>query len=180
MIGTRAAPLPRPSPPNWLVDEVLPRRVLAWCLDWVLIAVLAGGLWLSGFTFGLLTLGLGFGVLHLLPAVPLAYHWLSLVSPLSATPGQRMMDLVVRRDQDFGPVSGTEALISVLAFYATLGLGLVWLGLALFTRHNRTPHDLLAGLMVVRARALAASPAATSLTRTPPAWNTGLGGQFNA
>jgi uncharacterized RDD family membrane protein YckC len=181
MIGSSSAsPSSAPHPAwlsqTWLTDEVMPRRVIAWCIDGVLIAILAGAFWASGFVFGLLTLGLGFSVLHLLPIVPVAYHWLSLVSPLSATPGQRAMDLIVRRNEDFGQPTGTEALISVLVFYATLALGMIWLGVALFTERNRTPHDMLSGLVVLRARAFAAS----ELTPRPRAWNMGFGGPSNA
>lgn len=180
MIGTTVPPYdPPPSAwvsPTFLTDEVMVRRVVAWCLDGVLIAMLAGALWLFGFIFGLLTLGLGFPVLRLLPIVPFAYHWVSLVGPLSATPGQRMMDLIVRRNADMGAPNGTEALVSVLAFYATLALGAIWVGLALFTSRHRTPHDLLSGLVVVRARAFAGA------TPMPPSgvWTMRFGGRFNA
>ncbi len=181
MTAGRAAPYPRPRGDDWIADDVLtegvlPRRVVAWCIDGVLIALLAGTLFVSGIIFGVLTLGLGFSVLHVLPVVPLAYHWLSLVSPLSATPGQRMMDLMVRRDADLGPPDGWEALVSVLAFYATLALGVIWLGVALFTARRRTPHDLLSGLVVVRAARL------RDVMLTPPSadWNIGFGGRFNA
>ncbi len=169
-----------------LGGAILLRRIVAWCLDGVLIALLAGTFWVGGLIFGVLTLGLGFGLLHFLPLLPLAYHWLSLMSPLSATPGQRMMDLIVRRDADLGPPNGMEAVVSVLAFYATLALGAIWLGIALFTTRRRTPHDLLAGLVVVRARAFDAwvleSGAYHDASLTPGTgrWNMGFGGPSNA
>ena len=79
------------------------RRVCACGIDFVLAGLIAGVLFLVFLLFGLLTLGLGMGLLGLIPAVPAAYHVLFLLSPLSATPGQRMLGLVVRRDDDLGP-----------------------------------------------------------------------------
>jgi uncharacterized RDD family membrane protein YckC len=170
MIGSRAVPPPHSAQPNWLTEEVLLRRVFAWLIDWVLIALLCAALWTSGFTFGLLTLGLGFPVLRLLPVVPLAYQFLSLVGPLSATPGQRMMDLIVRRNDDLGPPTGTEALISVLAYYVTLALGMFWLGLALLTPRSRTPPPGPCASEASRTHELqGAAKAAILLHHGPPA-----------
>jgi uncharacterized RDD family membrane protein YckC len=154
-----------PSNPNYppgqamLQDElltrgVMSRRLLAWLLDGALIAVILSGLWSFCLFFGLLTLGLGWPLFGVLPAVPILYHWLAISSPLSATPGQAMMGLCVRRDFDLGPPGGLQALVFALMFYLTLALGAIWMGIALFTTRHRTIHDMLSGLVVVRARAL--------------------------
>jgi uncharacterized RDD family membrane protein YckC len=119
------------------------------------------------FVFGVVTLGLGLPLLGLLPAVPVFYNWLSLISGLSATPGQAMMGLVVRRFDDLGPPTGLSALVWVVGFYVSVALsGLPFL-LALFTTGRRTAHDLASGLIVVRARAL---------TRGPGFWHMRTGG----
>ena len=86
---------------------------------------------------------------------------------LSATPGQALLGLVVRRNDDLGRPDLLEALISVVGFYVTLALGAIWLIVALVTRRHRTVHDLLAGLVVVRVDAL---------TPAGPAWNMAAGG----
>jgi uncharacterized RDD family membrane protein YckC len=134
---------------------VLTRRVFGLLLDLLLIGVIVAGLWTGLFLFGMLTLGLGFPLIGLLPAVPPLYHFLFLASPLSATPGQALLGLVVRRNSDFGRPDVLEALVSVVGFYVTIVLGAVWLVVALLTTRRRTVHDMVAGLVVVRADALA-------------------------
>jgi uncharacterized RDD family membrane protein YckC len=159
---------------DWLTRGVLTRRVLALLIDVLLIGTIVAVLGSGLFLFGLLTLGLGFPLLGLLSAVPPLYHFLFLASPLSATPGQALLGLVVRRDSDLGRPDVLEALVSVVGFYVTVVLGAVWLVVALLTTRRRTLHDLVSGLVVVRADALA------SLTPplTPPgaAWNMPPGG----
>jgi uncharacterized RDD family membrane protein YckC len=151
---------------DFLTDGVMSRRCIAWAFDFVLIAVLVWVLWWVLAVFGVLTLGLGFGAMSILPFVPFAYHLLSLLGSSSATPGQQMMGLTVRRDFDFGPPTGLQALISVGVFYLTLATSGLLLLVALFTVRHRTVHDLLSGLVVVRVRAL---------TTAGGGWNMGSG-----
>ena len=132
-----------------LTDGVMSRRCVAWAFDFVLIAMLVWVLWWILAMFGVLTLGLGFGAMGILPFVPFAYHLLSLLGSASATPGQQMMGLTVRRDYDFGPPTALQALISVGVFYLTLATSGLLLLVALFTVRHRTLHDLLSGLVVV-------------------------------
>jgi uncharacterized RDD family membrane protein YckC len=145
-----------------LTRGVLTRRVLAWCVDVFLLAIIVAACWTTGLVFGLMTLGLGMPLLGLLPLVPLAYHCLFLASSLSATPGQALFGLRVRRNDDMGQPSFAQAVVSTLIFYMTLATSGLLLLVALFTIRKRTLHDLLSGLVVVRERAL-----------TPPAgfWN---------
>ena len=137
-----------------LLEGVLFRRVCAWLIDLLLAGGLVAVLWVLLFGFGLLTLGLGMPLLGLLPLVPLAYHILFVAGPRSATPGQVMMDLSVRRDADGGRPSLLQAVLFTVGLWLTLGAGVVWLGAALLTTRHRTLHDLASGLVVVRARAL--------------------------
>lgn len=137
-----------------LLEGVLFRRVCAWLIDLLLVGGIVAVLWVVLVGFGLLTLGLGMPLLGLLPVVPLAYHILFVASARSATPGQAMMDLSVRRDQDLGQPSLLQAILFTAGLWLTLGAGVVWLGAALLTQRNRTLHDLVSGLVVVRARAL--------------------------
>jgi uncharacterized RDD family membrane protein YckC len=150
-----------------MTTGVMPRRVIAWVLDTALLTLICSGLWLFCAAFGVLTLGLGWPLFGLLPVVPVLYQWLFLASSMTATPGQAMMGLAVRRNDDLGRPTPLQALAFTLLYYLTLALGWVWMGVALLTERHRTFHDMLSGLVVIRARTL-----------TPPAgiWNMGSGG----
>ena len=145
-----------------LTQGVLLRRIVAWLVDLLFIAVLCCFAWMALLAFGLMTLGLGMPLLALLPLVPFCYHLLFLASPLAATPGQGLMGLIVLRNDDLGRPLPVQALVSTLCFYLTLAFGAIWLAVAVLTVRKRTFHDMFAGLVVVRRRAL--TPAA-------PAWN---------
>ncbi|HXT78685.1 MAG TPA: RDD family protein [Acetobacteraceae bacterium] len=161
-----APPFPQES---YFIHGVLLRRILGWIIDLVVIAVLLFFLWWAMLLFGLLTLGFGFGVMALLPFVPFCYHLLSLLSRATATPGQRMAGLTVRRDEDLGPPTGLQALVFTVVFYLTLATSGLLLIVALFTSRHRTLHDLASGLVVVRTRAMEA------LTQPAGLWNMGGG-----
>jgi uncharacterized RDD family membrane protein YckC len=136
-----------------LLAGVLCRRCFGWLTDLVLVAMLVGTFWGSLLLLGLVTFGLGWWFLGLVPLVPFAYHCLFLSGGLSATPGQALFGLLVRRDDDLGPPTLAQAVISTLIFYLTLATSGLLLLVALFTQHKRTLHDLASGLVVVRRRA---------------------------
>jgi uncharacterized RDD family membrane protein YckC len=150
---------------DFFTGGVMSRRCMAWVFDIVLIALLVWVLWWILVVFGLLTFGLGFGALGILPFVPFCYHFLSLLGASSATPGQRIMGLTVRRDFDLGPPTVLQALASVLVFYLTLATSGLLLVVAFFTRRHRTLHDLVSGLVVVRVAAM------RTLTEAGAGWN---------
>lgn len=152
---------------DFLVSGALSRRCLAWCVDFCLIGVLVAVAWAVLVMFGLLTFGLGFSALSLLPLIPFLYHVLSLLSSATATPGQQMLGLTVRRDADLGPPTPFQVLISVLAFYLTLATSGLLLFMALFTLRHRALHDLVSGLVVVRTQAM------RTLTASSQGWNMG-------
>ncbi|HBK09193.1 MAG TPA: RDD family protein [Acetobacteraceae bacterium] len=142
---------------DFLTGGVLSRRCFGWLIDVVLIAVLIWVLWWILVMFGLLTFGLGFGAVSILPWVPFLYQFLSLLGAASATPGQRMMGLAVRRNDDLGPPTVLQALVFVLVFYVTMATSGLLLVVAFFTIRHRALHDLLSGLVVVRVEALTAA-----------------------
>jgi uncharacterized RDD family membrane protein YckC len=145
-----------PMDDDWLTEGVLARRLFAWLIDVLILGLLFAILSFVLLLFGLLTLGLGLPLLGLLPLVPFCYHAGFLAGPTSATPGQSALGLVVRRNDDLGPPSLLQAIISTLVFFATLATTGLLLLVALFTIRKRTLHDLASGLVVVRARALTA------------------------
>ena len=141
-----------------LFRGVLTRRVFAFLIDLVVLSVpvIFGYLFIA--VFGLITLGLGWPLFGLLPAIPLLYHWLFLASGMAATPGQAMMGIGVRQDFDLAPPSGLQALVFTVLFYVTIMTGVIWMAVALFTALHRTIHDMISGLVVVRTRALTPPP----------------------
>lgn len=150
---------------DMLTEGVLWRRVAAWCVDAVLIGLLMLGLWWLLVMVGFLTLGLGFPLLGVLPFVPFLYQLLSLLGRASATPGQQMFDLVVRRNEDLGPPTALRVVLFILGFYLTMMTCGLLLAVALVTARHRTLHDLVSGLVVVRMRGMQA------LTAPPGYWN---------
>ena len=136
------------------IEGVMIRRCLAWAIDLVMILILMGIVFVVLLLFGLVTLGLGFGAMAVLPFVPFLYHLVSLMRRGSATPGQAMTGLIVRRDADLGPPTASQALLFTVGFYITTATAYVLLLVAPFTVRHRTLHDLVSGLVVVRRRAL--------------------------
>lgn len=152
---------------DMLTRGVLTRRCLGWCIDVFLIACLAAVLWVPLFTFGILTLGLGMPLIGLLSLVPFCYHFLFLAGT-GATPGQALFGLRVARNDDLGRPSGLQAVISTLVYYVTLATSGLLLLVALVTPRHRTLHDLISGLVVVRARALTAPAASWTMPGGSP------------
>jgi uncharacterized RDD family membrane protein YckC len=148
-----------------LFDEVLTRRVIAWAIDVCLIAILAWIAWLLVVLLGIITFGLGFILLAALPAFGFFYHVLFVAGPGSATPGERMLDLTVRRDADLGPPTFLQAVIFTAILWVQLSFAFFLLLIAPFTDGKRALHDIAAGLVVVRNRAL---------TLRPRSWNMGV------
>ncbi|HUB46067.1 MAG TPA: RDD family protein [Acetobacteraceae bacterium] len=137
-----------------LTHGVMSRRIVAWFIDVILIGVIVLSLWLVLMLFGFLTLGLGFGALGILPFVPFCYHFVSLISPLCATPGQHWLGLVVLQNGSFARPTALQAVISTLVFYLTLATSGLLLLIALITIRHRTLHDLISGLVVLRIDAV--------------------------
>lgn len=161
---------------GWLWDDALvtgvrTRRCLGWLVDLVLVAVLVVSAWWSLALLGLITFGLGWSLLGLVPLIPFAYHTLFLSSTLSATPGQALFGLIVRRNDDLGQPSFLQAVISTLVFYLTLATSGLLLLVALVTERKRTLHDLAAGLVVLRTSAWRH----WALTTGGGSWNMGGG-----
>ena len=154
----------------WISDDALTRgtilrRIGAFIVDGVCILIVWKLLAIAFVLFGILTLGLGMPLLALLPLVPALYNWFSLISPLSATPGQALFGLSLRQNEDLGHTGGFAAAIWVLGFYVSLALSGLPLLVALFNARRRTLHDIAAGLVLIRAQALTR---ATGFGNMPP------------
>ena len=139
-----------------LTSGVLSRRCFAWFFDIVLLGALMAVLYAVTAAFGLLTFGLGWYLLPWVSVVPFLYHWLSISSPLSATPGQAITGLTLRDNTDFQRPDLVEAAVWVILYYLTLAVFFPALLIMLFTVRKRGLHDMISGLVMVRRRALTA------------------------
>ncbi len=140
---------------EWLTEGVMTRRVFAWFIDAIVIAIAIAVLHFLLLAFGVITLGLGWLLLGLLPFVPFVYTVWFVAYGRNATPGQQAVGLVVRRDDDLLPPSGLQALVWTIGLFVTIAAGAFWVLVALITTRHRTLHDLAAGVVVTRSRSLA-------------------------
>jgi uncharacterized RDD family membrane protein YckC len=130
---------------------VLSRRVFAFIIDYVLVALL----WIPAavvvFFIGVITLGLGFmlyPVLFLLVAA--VYFGLSLGGPSQATPGMKAMGIAMVR-VDGQKIDFMTAMVHLVLFWIINSvLTPLILLVGLFTDRSRLVHDLLIGTAAVR------------------------------
>ena len=128
---------------------VIGKRIIAFIVDALVIALLTVVVYVAIAVLGVLTLGLAWLLFGLaFPAIGLGYNALTIGGPNSATIGQRMMGLEVRT------WFGGKVLPLVAAFHALL----FWFSLvifcpirlwALFDPQKRCLHDILAGVVVI-------------------------------
>lgn len=141
---------PTPSSAPRLYGGVMPRRILAYLVDVVIIAVLGFILGLALWLIGVLSFGLLTPLAVVAMALwPLAYHSF-FVAARGATPGMDLFGLELR-DWGGGRVEPLQAVLLVLLFYVTVSLT-AWLVLvvALFNERGRALHDILASSVMVR------------------------------
>ena len=132
-------------------DGVRTRRIFAFIVDYVIVALLCVPFAIIVFLLGILTLGLGwmlFGALF--PTVALLYIWFTLGSASQATVGMSMMGVRLER-LDQRPVDGMLAIVHTVLFWAAnVILTPLVLLLPLVLDRKRTLHDLLLGTVVAR------------------------------
>jgi uncharacterized RDD family membrane protein YckC len=133
-----------------LFSGVLLKRVIAYMLDIVFLAVLSLPVWGAVAVLSILSLGLLWPVLvPLATLLPFAYHTVTLGGPRSATWGMRILDLELRTLEGDRP-SYLQALAQTVLFYVSVMLtGSLILLVALVTERHRTLHDLLAGTVMI-------------------------------
>ncbi len=138
---------------DWRVYEgVRTRRIVAFLIDYAIVALLVIPFAILVGIFGIVTLGLGWALFSILvPAVALSYIWTTMGSSKQATVGMRMMGIRLER-LDGKPVDGLLAVLhSVLFWAANVVLTPLILLATLFLDRKRTVHDLLLGTVVARA-----------------------------
>jgi len=151
-----------------LLDGVLSRRVIAFLIDVIIIAVPVALAAILIFLFGLVTFLLGWALFWLLsPGAmiwALVYFGLTLGSPASATLGMRVMDLELRTWYG-APAYFVLGAVRAVVFWITMTfLTPLALVIGLIDSRGRLLHDILLGTVVinnpVRAQALRMAGAA--------------------
>lgn len=133
-----------------LYDGVRTRRIFAFLIDAVIIAVLTFVVGIVVFFLGIFTLGLGWMLYPLLwPAVALIYCAFTLGGPASATPGMRAQGLEARflDGSYFNP--GIAAVHSILFYVSVACLTPLVLLVSLVSGRKRLLHDLVLGSVIV-------------------------------
>ncbi|UHS56804.1 MULTISPECIES: RDD family protein [Agrobacterium] len=130
---------------------VLSRRVFAFIIDYIIVALLCIPAAVIVFFLGVITLGLGFALYPILIfVVAVLYFGLTLGSSAQATPGMRAMGLAMARTNgrriDFLLSTMHIALFWILNSVLT---PLILLA-GLFTERSRLLHDFLMGTVMVR------------------------------
>ncbi len=147
-----------------LFEGVLARRVVAFFIDFVIIAIPVVLAAMFIFAFGIITLGLGWALYWLLPAISvvwaLVYFGVTLGSERSATVGMRVMDLEMRTSYG-APAYFVLGAVHAVAFWFTVSFFSPFVLLvAFFNERRRLLHDIMLGTVIINNPARAALPSA--------------------
>jgi len=149
-----------------LFDGVVARRVVAFLIDFVILAVPVVFVSMFLFVISVVTFGLGIVLYGLLwPAMVIwavAYYGLTLGGPASATIGMRIMDIEMRTWYG-APAYFVLGAVHAVVFWVTVSMitPLILL-VCLFNERRRCLHDILVGTVVINNEVRAASLRATS------------------
>jgi len=136
-----------------LFDGVLPRRVLAFAIDVAVILAPVALAFVIIILFGLVTFGLGWGLLALLyPGTviwALAYYGLTLGSPSSATIGMRALEIEMRTWYGAPCYFLLGAIHPVLYWISVTMLSPFVLLIGPFNSRRRLLHDFVLGTVVI-------------------------------
>ena len=136
-----------------LFEGVLSRRLLAFFIDVVIIAVPVLAAAIVIFLFGIVTLGLGWMLFWLLSPASvvwaLAYYGLTMGSAASATIGMRAMDIEIRTWYG-GPAYFLLGAVHAVVYWVSVSvLTPLILLLGLFNARRRLLHDVLVGTVLI-------------------------------
>jgi len=128
---------------------VLGRRAGAFVVDSLLIGLCGWAAALGIFLFGIVTLGFGFLLFHIIPLFPFLYY--TLLLPAGGTLGQRLFGVGLRDDNDLQRFPGyVEAFVWGLLLWVSIAMCFLPFLLALTNARHRAAHDMLCGLVIVR------------------------------
>jgi uncharacterized RDD family membrane protein YckC len=168
-IDTSLAPKPHaynPAVSPELFEGVLERRLIAFIIDVIIIAVPVMVVSMLVLVFGLLTLGLAWLLFWFLtPATviwAICYYGMTLGSPASATIGMRIMDLEMRTWYG-APAYFVLGAVHAVVFWVTCSvLTPLILLLGFLNDRRRLLHDILVGTVVIN------NPARAQILRQRP------------
>ena len=144
-----------------MFEGVLARRVVAFVIDFVIIAIPVVLAAMFIFAFGIVTLGLGWVLYWLLPpgAVvwALVYFGVTLGGPRSATIGMRTMDLEMRTWYGAPAYFVLGAVHAIVFWFSVSALTPFILLVAFFNERRRLLHDILLGIVVINNQQRAAA-----------------------
>src|ERR1700761_1554167 len=132
-----------------LFDGVLPRRVVAFVIDLLIIAIPLVAASMFIFVLGLLTFGLGWALFWLLSPASvvwaLVYYGITLGSPASATIGMRAMEIEMRTWYGAPAYFVLGAVHAVVYWISVSVLTPFILVVGCFNARRRLLHDMLVG-----------------------------------
>ncbi len=143
--------LPDPSTAPELFDGVLTRRVMAYMLDISILVSVVALFSLISVILGFFTLGIPWVLLPvLIPAIILGYYAITLGSPMRATVGMSVFDIVLVPTRGY-PLDGWKILIHPIVFWITVWVAWpISLAVALFTPRQQMVQDLVTGTLMLR------------------------------
>jgi uncharacterized RDD family membrane protein YckC len=136
-----------------LFEGVLARRVVAFIIDFIIIAIPVVLAAMFIFAFGIVTLGLGWALYWLLPPGTviwaIAYFGLTLANPPSATIGMRVMDLEMRTWYGAPAYFVLGAVHAIAFWFSVSALTPFILLVCFFNERRRLLHDIVLGTVVI-------------------------------
>ena len=144
-----------------LFDGVLARRVVAFIIDFFIIAVPVVLAAMLIFAFGIVTLGLGWALYWLLSPASviwaLVYFGATLGGPASATIGMRVVDLEMRTWYGARAYFVLGAVHAIVFWLTVSMLTPFVLLVCFFNERRRLLHDILLGTVVINSPVRAAA-----------------------
>lgn len=145
-VGSGVDPLAEPR----LYEGVLSRRVLAFCVDFLVVLTLTAVASVVITMLGFLTFGLAWLLFGgVFPAVAILYSGATLGGDKAATLGMRLTGLTARVWSGEAPGFAIAAAHVVLLYLSISFLTPLILIFGLFTRRKQLLHDLALGVLVV-------------------------------
>jgi len=142
-----------------LFEGVLARRIVAFIIDVIIIAIPVFAASAFIFVFGLITFGLGWLLFWLLSPISviwaLAYYGFTLGSPASATIGMRAMEIEIRTWYG-APAYFVLGAVHAVVFWVTVSVLTPFILLVVFFNpRRRLLHDFLVGAVLINAQSRA-------------------------